>query len=211
MALPTNILAGHAPLLDDTLPRSVVDTFEAGDELAVPYLTGTTDLELPDSFARAIRDPARWRAELVGDRGAEAVAAYGSQAELDLHLLSDVVFTEPARHLALAHAGRAPTFRYVFGIAPRATLDELGGAPHTAEIPFVFDDVVRLGTDVPNAEALADDVADLWVDFATDGTPGEWPEAGTGRIMSFTLDGPEVSADRWEARLILLEEAQAGR
>jgi para-nitrobenzyl esterase len=205
VALPSDILAGQVPLLDDVLPRSVSATFEAGDEAAVPYLVGTTDLELPEAAARMLRDPDVWRAELIGDRAADALAAYGSQADLDLHIISDVLFTEPARHLALEHAEHAPSYRYLFRVAPQTLLDQFGGAPHTSEVPFVFDDTARLGVDVPHADALADEVADMWVDFATDGEPDAWPLADTGELMSFTLDGAVTEQDPWTARLDLVE------
>lgn len=211
VALSTDLLVGEAPLLDDALPRSVSETFEAGAEAAVPYLTGTTDLEFPDAAVKAVRDPEQWRAEVLGALGADALAVYGTRAELDLHVLSDVVFTEPARHLALEHAATASSYRYLFTIAPQALLDQFGGAPHTSEIPFVFDDTRRLGVDVPHADALADGVADLWVDFATDGEPDGWPPAGSGQIMTFTPDGPLVEeSDPWRARLDLLEQAARG-
>ena len=60
-----------------------------------------------------------------------AVEAYGGEQELGLYATSDVLFTEPARHLALAHAGDAPTYRYRFTIAPDTVLAADGGAPHT--------------------------------------------------------------------------------
>ena len=43
----------------------------------------------------------------------------------------------------------APTYRYRFTIAPDTVLAAGGGAPHTAELAFVFDDVRRQGTPVP--------------------------------------------------------------
>ena len=205
MQLSTNIIAGQAPVLDDVLPVRVSAAFEAGDEADVPYLNGTTDLEIPDAYLRGIRDPEEYRTELLGNQRAEAEAAYGTAEEVALHLVSDVLFTEPARHLALEHAAHAPTYRYLFAIAPEPMLAEYGGAPHTSELAFVFDDVRRVGTDVADAEALADGVADLWVDFATDGEPDGWPLAGTGRLIAFTPEGPEVEVDPWTARLDAVE------
>jgi para-nitrobenzyl esterase len=210
MSLPVNVLAGQAPILDDVFPRPVAAAFEAGVEADVPYLTGTTDLELPDVvFERLGSDPDQLRADALGDRRAEAVAAYGSDGELDLHLLSDAVFTEPARHLALEHADDAATFRYRFTIAPEPVLAELGGAPHASELPFVFDDTERQGYPVDGADDLALAIADLWVDFATDGEPDGWPEAGTDELMTFGTGGPTVAADPWTARLDVVEAASS--
>ena len=50
---PLDLIKGAAPVLDDVLPRSVSATFESGDEADVPYVVGTNDLELPDSFFTA--------------------------------------------------------------------------------------------------------------------------------------------------------------
>ncbi len=44
--------------------------------------------------------------------------------------MTDVVFTEPARHLAQLHAERAPTYLYRFSVVAPELLDILGGAPH---------------------------------------------------------------------------------
>jgi para-nitrobenzyl esterase len=202
MTVPIDILDGQAPVLDDVLPAPVDDAFAAGEEADVPYLVGSTDLELPDVyFERLGTDPGALRDALLEGRTRDAVTAYGGETELELHLLSDVVFTEPARFLAMEHAASAPSYRYLFTIAPQTVLDQLGGAPHTSEIPFVFDDTARLGVDVPRADALADDVADLWVDFAADGEPDGWPLAGTGELVRFTLAGVVVEPDPWAARL----------
>ena len=109
MAVPTDLLTGQAPVLDDVAPAPVSDAFEAGEEADVPYLAGTTDLEIPTrTSSSSDATPGRAPAALLDRLAAEAVAAYGSEAELDLHLLSDVLFTEPARHLTQEHADDAP-------------------------------------------------------------------------------------------------------
>ena len=180
-----------------------------GSEMCIRdrYLTGTTDLEFPDAFlgGRAA-DPDQFRDELLGDLKPAALAAYGDEAELDRHLVSDAIFTEPARYLAAEHADAAPTYRYRFAIAEEGVLEQYGGAPHASEVAFVFDDTSQPGTAVPDAEELADGIADLWVDFATDGEPDGWPTADTGELMSFTLQGPRPVADPWTARLDVVEE-----
>lgn len=208
VALPMNINSGHAPLVDDVLPRRVHETFEAGDEADVPYLNGVTDLEVADTPAGSGVAADRVRARLLAESRDQARAAYGSDAELERRVTADVVFSEPARLLAREHADDAPTYRYVFGIAPQAVLAAVGGAPHGSELPFVFDDTARQGTPVANADALADQVAGLWVDFATDGRPDGWPRAETGRTMTFTLAGPVSGPDPWTARLDVVEMAR---
>ena len=137
--IPMDLLAGQAPILDEVLPETVSSTFAAGEEAEVPLLTGTTDLEISGDFVNPGPTVSAVRARLLEDPG-PALAAYRTQEELDLHLLADIMFTEPARHLARLHADDAPTFRYLFTIAPGPTLESRGGAPHSSELPFVFDD-----------------------------------------------------------------------
>ncbi|GAB3261572.1 carboxylesterase/lipase family protein [Nocardioides dilutus] len=208
MDLPINIYSGNVPLLDDVLPSPVPAAFMAGDEADVPYLNGVTTLEVPDipAGAGAVADPVR--ARLLAQDRPQARAAYGSDEELERHVTSDVLLTEPARLLAREHADDAPTYRYYFGIAPDAVL-AAGGAPHGAELPFVLDDTARQGTPVPDADALADQVSALWVDFASDGEPDGWPTADTGQVMTFTVDGPVTGPDPWTARLDVVEAAFA--
>jgi para-nitrobenzyl esterase len=207
MAVSTGVLGGLAPLADDVLPQSVAATFAAGEEADVPYVVGTTTSEIPHATLEQIGPEAgeiwsRLRTEL----SAETAAVYGSDEQRDLYLGSDVLFAEPARFLARAHSDDAPTYRYQFAIAPDPVLARDGGAPHTSELAFVFDDTGRQGTPVTNADALADQVCDLWVDFATNGEPENWPPAETDRVMTFTLDGPVAEPDPWAARLDVVEQ-----
>ena len=59
--------------------------------------------------------------------------------------------------------------------------------------------------DAEDADDLADQVADLWVDFASDGEPDGWPLAETGQVLSFTLDGPVAGPDPWAGQLDVVE------
>ena len=188
MDLPTNILLGQAPVLDDVLPASVADTFEQGREAQVPYLDGTTDLEIPDEYLRNIRDPEDFRAELTAGVEDQVLAAYGTTG--GGHPPPGLRrATSPS--LRVISPSSTPTAPRATATSSRSRRDRcwtrFGGAPHASELSFVFDDARRVGTDVADAETLADGIADLWVDFATDGEPDGWPLAGTGELMSFTL------------------------
>jgi para-nitrobenzyl esterase len=206
MQMSTGILGDLAPIADDVLPRSVSATFAAGEEADVPYIVGTTDSEVPNAPLEQLGpDAGKVWTLLRTALAAEAAAAYGDEEQRDLHLGSDVLLTEPARHLARAHSDDAPTYRYRFAIAPDAVLAADGGAPHTGELAFVFDDTGRQGTPVANADALADQVADLWVDFATDGEPDGWPLADTDEVLWFGVSGPAAEPDPWAARLDVVQ------
>jgi para-nitrobenzyl esterase len=201
--LPLDLLGGQVPVLDDVLQRSVAETFAAGEEEEVPFLAGTTDLEVGGGFPSPGPAAGRVRDLLLAELRPELLTAYGDQDELDRHLMADLLFTEPARHLVTLHSG--PAYLYRFAIAPQPVLDSAGGAPHSSELAFVFDDVRRQGLPVEDAERLADAVADLWVDFATDGEPDGWPPADRGLVMTFTLDGAAAGSDPWAARLDLVQ------
>jgi para-nitrobenzyl esterase len=219
MSLPLEIVRGEVPVVDGTvLPAPVAEVFESGDEAPVPYLVGSTDLEIPDLVLdRAGRDPDAVRDRLVRDNREATVSAYGGEAEFDRHLLSDVLFTEPARHLADLHADDAPTFLYRFAIANPQLRELLGGAPHASEIPFVFDQAGAHPFPVEDGEALADTISDYWVSFATsgrpdhDGAPSWAPYDERGRLMAFGTAGPRLGRDPWTARLDAVEAGYANR
>jgi para-nitrobenzyl esterase len=211
-ALPVDLLGGGAPVLDDVLPSSVSDTFEAGEEADVPYLVGSNDLEFPDAFLAGGADHADdVRDRILGADRDAAVAAYGTEDELERHLVSDVVFTEPARHLARLHATRAPTYLYRFSAVSPELAATVGGAPHAMEIPYVFDATSGQRFMVEDAAGLAATISGYWVAFAATGDPNHdgaptWTQTGAGRLMELTGDGPRmVEVDPWGPRLDLVE------
>jgi para-nitrobenzyl esterase len=209
-ALPGHVLRNEIPILDSVLPASVADTFAEGEEAEVPYLVGATDLELLDAHFRLVTiDPPTLRNQLVAGREAEAGTAYDDRAEYDRHFLNDLVFSEPARHLARLHATRAPTYLYRFSVAGDEARAQLGGAVHGADLAYVFG---AGGADrsVDDADELSEQISGCWASFAAAGVPTcaglAWPEATDDAYVDFTNDGPEVVADDpWQARLDLAE------
>ena len=97
--------------------------------------------------------------------------------------------------LSPAHAG-APSEVETAAADEQASI---GGAPHTAEAKYVFDD----GVD----GALADPICDYWVSFAKTGDPNhdsapDWPTAEDDALIEFTGFGPVTEQpDPWGARL----------
>lgn len=213
--LPAYQLLDQLPILDRALPSSPADTFAQGREAPVPYLTGTTDVELPASYYPSLGiDPVAEVATFAAGREAEVEEEYGEDAVGQLHFLNDVIFTEPARYLAEQHADRAPTYRYRFEIVGAEAAETLGGAIHGADYPFVFGWADGAGK-VDNADDLAAGVSECWASFAKTGTPScdgvDWPTEGEG-LMEFTNDGPQATAeDPWQARLDLVETIQEER
>jgi para-nitrobenzyl esterase len=173
----------------------------------VPYLDGTTDAEFPDSFLQGLaRQPEAARAVLVGDQRDTFLSVYGGELALRQHLISDAIFTEPARFLSVSHADRAPTYRYRFSITTPDRIATVGGATHSEDGKYVFDQAGE-------KNKLADRICDYWVSFAATGDPNhpgapEWPTADGDALIEFTPDGPVAAApDPWAARLDAVQTA----
>ena len=198
-----NTLLGDAPIVDSVLPRTAADTFEAGDELPVPYLVGTTSEEFSNTDYEVLGRDAKGLRSAIGGRAHETVAAAYGPA-FDRQVLDDLFFTMPALRRAHEHAERAPTFRYVFDV-------DRQGSRHGAEVSYVFDDPDSFVGD--DARLRADEVADYWVAFATTGRPDvpglpTWPEAVESGYLRFTPTGPVAQpVDAQLARLIALAVA----
>lgn len=216
MTWPLDVFAGQAPVVDgDVVTVPVVQAFATAQERAVPYLVGSTDLDLEASLL----DPLGLEDEvgaLTAAGGADLVGAYGAPDVVRRHLMADAIFTEPARLLATAHASRAPTYRYRFEIVTPEAFARVGGAPHASELPYVFDGVLPLGAEA-DAPGLADLVSDYWASFVITGDPSHpgavpWPPAEGGALLRLTDAGAVSEArDPWERRLDAVRRAVGAR
>ncbi|MFC9285253.1 carboxylesterase/lipase family protein [Streptomyces sp. NPDC057052] len=180
------------PVVDgDLLPLPPIEAIAAGAGSDVDVLIGTNSDEfrlflVPTGLLDVLGDPHfRGAAAGYGLDPDEAVAVYlldnpdATPGEMLSALTTDWFYRLPAIRLAEARAGQQnTTYLYEFGWQP-PTFDGRIGACHTAEIPFVFDNLgdpallTLLGVDPP--QRLADTMHGAWVSFATDGKPG-WAE-----------------------------------
>lgn len=194
--------------------ENVAPAFAAGLEAPVPLIIGTNSAEFwwmkPSDLSPygAIDD-----AMTPGERAA-FLEAYGGQAGYDAHVLSDLVFNEPGRHLARLHAANGhPTYLYRFDVVPESNPEPSGGATHASERPYVFDNLHTVGRPMGERDArAAAAMADYWTTFAASGNPNGpgrpvWPEFGAGRdrLLEFTNDGPVAGPIPNAARLDLIE------
>ncbi len=206
MTWPLDVFAGQVPVVDgDLVAAPVARSFSRASEGAVPYLVGSTDLDLEASLLDPLGlEPVA--SALTAAGGSGLVRAYGTPDDVRRHLMADAIFTEPARFLASTHADRAPTYRYRFEAGHPAVLDRVGGAPHASELPYVFDGVLPLGAEA-GAPGLADRLSDYWAAFVITGDPDHegaaaWPTAEDGALMRFTNAGAvAVDVDPWTRRL----------
>ena len=193
--------------------EDVEAAFAAGREAPVPLIIGTNSAEFwwmkpSDLSPYGALDDA-----MTDDERAAFLAAYGGQAGYDAHVLSDLVFNEPARHLARLHAANGhPTWLYRFDVVSAAMPEPHEGATHASERQYVFDnlDASPWPTDAMD-ERAARVMADYWAGFATRGDPnGEgrpaWPAFDADeQLLDFTNDGPVAKTVPNAARLDVLE------
>lgn len=196
------------------VPEDVVEAFAAGRQAPVPLMIGTNSAEFwwirpSDAGAYGRTDDAMTDAEYEALR-----AAYGGQEGYDQHLVSDLIFNEPARHLARLHARAGhPTFLYRFDVVPASNPEPSGGATHASERPYVFDTLHTVGRPMGERDGrAATAMADYWTTFARAGDPNggdrpQWPEFGTSpdRLLEFTNDGPVAKDVPFADRLDLIE------
>ena len=205
-------LLPFAPTVDGAvLPTAPLEGFAAGRGGGVPLLIGSN------------RDEARLFLVAAGTMGmideptlAFVAGAYGLSGEgLGVYranripggagpgdilaaVITDWFFRVPAIRVAEARcaAGAAGTWMYRFDY-PESEDNHGFGASHAVEVPFVFD---TLGRSVPAligeapAQAVADRVHRVWVDFISRGEPG-WAPYDTVRRTTGLLTETVLSVD----------------
>jgi para-nitrobenzyl esterase len=191
---PTPVVDGR------NLPAHVFDPVASPLSAEVPLMMGTTETEITfitstpldpideaelrrrvmQTFRSDDADADRliqlFRSRYPGRDNAYLFQLIGSQASG----FQEGVTTQAERKAA---QGGAPVFVYYF----THTVPARGGklhAPHTGEIPYVFDSLAHseplIGAVTPREQALADKVSATWVAFARSGDPNNpriprWP------------------------------------
>lgn len=204
---------GEAPIIDGALvTQGVLAGFRQGREAPVPYLVGSNSLEIPAAYAGAFKGLDRLSAEQT--TAAEAV--YGGPEALKERIITDLVFGEPARALAQAHARTgAPTWLYRFSVVSSGAPKMLKGAVHASDRQYVFQTLAASPwpTDARDA-VLARTISAYWVAFAKTGDPNGrgrplWPRYGPDdRLIDFTNDGPKAEPTPDAAALDFLARTQ---
>ena len=190
---------GELIVLDGvTQTLEVTDGFKQGLEMKIPYIVGSNSRELPvppsmidTFFGGAGRMNAADKARLA--------EAYGGLGAYNDNVLSDIVFTEPARSLAGLHAKNGnPTWLYRFSVLSATAPKMLTGAPHASERQYVFDTLAASPWPTTDADKpLAAGMNAYWADFARRGDPNgdhrpHWPRysAEADELLDFTNSGP---------------------
>jgi para-nitrobenzyl esterase len=189
---------GYSPVVDGKiLPQHPFDPVATPVSADIPLLVGCTREEatlfyLRDESAFSL-DEAGLRAQLLEMMDEPAatrlIETYkkanpgATASEIFFLIASDRLARRNSIQLAerkLAQ-GRAPVFMYLFTWKSPALNGRLR-APHTVEIPFVFDntDIPVVMTKSPTAKPLAEKTSSAWIAFARSGDPNhpglpKWP------------------------------------
>ncbi len=212
------------PMVDGRLvaePSEAV--FKAGREARVPLIVGANSLDLGFSTVKTI--PALFRP--FGTQRAEARRAFdpggrGSLQQLGYEVGAVRMMLEPARFVArsMARTGEA-AFEYRFSYVAHALRARLPGAPHSSEIPYVFDTLRQsmwsgFGRGITAEDLrMASEMHAYWVHFVKTGSPNgagvpHWPAITPegNQILNFTAAGPKAETDPWRLRLNLVARLQ---
>lgn len=211
-----SFLGGDLILTDEAVvPMDVEAAFAHGLQAPVPLILGTNSAEFWWMKPSDLTPYGALDDDIDEARRAALVEAYGGQAGYDAHVVSDIVFNEPARHLARLHAAAGhPTWQYRFDVVSAAMPEPHTGATHASERQYVFDTLTTSPWPTDEMDQRAATVmADYWTGFATHGDPNGdgrpvWPDqrSAPDQLMEFGNDGPVARPIPFKARLDLLEK-----
>ncbi|MBK6552983.1 MAG: carboxylesterase family protein [Rhodocyclaceae bacterium] len=202
-----NLRGAFEPVLDGRLLKeSVGEAFRNRREAPVPYIAGVTDWEgsLSAPFGGAF---VALRLASVGMNQADARRFYGEMDDSTLTQRVDTdVFLASQRWLVSRHAQNGhPSWLYYFSYKLEAHRDQYPGAPHGAEVRYVFgtlDGLARVqdramgSTISPADRSMADIVSGYWVSMAREGNPNSkssptWPAYSPSEDVALEL-GTEI-------------------
>lgn len=222
-AVPAERLLSPAPsffggdlILTDgaIVPVEVEAAFAEGLQAPVPLILGTNSAEFWWMKPSDLTPYGALDDDMDDARRAALVAAYGGQAGYDAHVVSDIVFNEPARHLARLHSAAGhPTWLYRFDVVSAAMPEPHSGATHASERQYVFDTLAASPWPTDEMDQRAATVmADYWTRFAATGDPNGadrpvWPDqrSAPDRLLEFGNAGPVAKPIPFSERLDLIE------
>ncbi len=204
--------SGGGPILDGKLfPLPIVEAFSQGREARVPYLVGYNSAEFPSTPENVDASLTR----ILGSKTADlpqVTGSYTNKDDMAARIVGDIIFAEPARHLAGLHVANGnPAFLYRFDVVSMSVRHRLKGTTHAQERQYVFDTLHSspYATD-ENDNVQAQYAGAYWTNFAKTGNPNgaglpNWPlySASTDQLLDFTNEGPVAKASphkaRWDA------------
>jgi para-nitrobenzyl esterase len=227
-AMPAEALLRPAPsfyggdnlVIDGTVvTEDVAVAFAVGRQAPVPLIVGTNSAEFWWVRPHEISPYGELDDAMTLEERVAFHEAYGGLDGYNAHVVSDLAFNEPARHLARLHARAGhPTYLYRFDVVAASNPEPSGGATHASERPYVFDTLHTVGRPMgARDEQAAQAMADYWTAFARTGQPNRagsvvWPDFRTDeRLLEFTNDGEAAHTIPHADRLDLIEAYYARR
>ncbi len=137
---------GPVPIVgDEILPKSISDTFAAGEQARLPLIIATTSADSSVASAFGVEPKALLDRFGVGGRALRLLyPRVASDDEFAAQVLRDVIFTMSARQLAHRHARHAPVWRAYFDYVPSAhRRNWSAGVPHSGDIAYYLDTIDR--------------------------------------------------------------------
>jgi para-nitrobenzyl esterase len=160
----------------------------------------TTFLAADEAAFNQTRDDLLERLTLPEDREEQVVAAYealypeATPSDLFFLIASDKIHLTRAVKQATLKADQGGAPAYLYHVTWKTTVD--GGkwrSPHMLEVPFVFDTVAEVPSlydgDMERAQAMADVIQPMWIQFARTGDPNV---EGLPEWQPFTVENKEV-------------------
>jgi para-nitrobenzyl esterase len=213
------------------LPRQVTDTFDRGEQAAVPLLAGFNQGEIRSMrrlMPPAPADGVAYEKAIRASYGPDAdrfLAAYPSASVEDSMLAAtrDALYGWTAQRMAEAQARIGePAYLYLFDHGYPAA-DEAGlHAFHASEIPYMFGTIHETAPSWPHIprtgdeRALSDAMMSYWVTFAKDARPTapkspDWPQFGAIKRFIHFADAPRIATDPLGDRFALYEQTVCRR
>lgn len=199
------------------------EAYRSGNFAHVPLLIGTNSLDL----GFVIGQPAD-RKQVFRQAGLDETAAQQAYQQVKVppkalayRIAMQKLMTEPARFMARQFTQQqVPVWQYRFGYVAQSKQDELPGALHATEIPYVFNTLLATYHDAltHKDQQVADLMHQYWVNFAITGNPNGndlplWPQyrPRQDQLFWFSDKGRDASAaiqDPQQAQLDVIEQAQ---
>lgn len=186
------------------LPAPLSHVFAQGEQAAVPYLVGSTSNEASVlglmGFDAGVMK-ARFGIDLEALR-----PLYGPlvEAELLRRVQTDWLFTSAALGMGGLAARKAPAFAYHFAHVPAAERATSPGAPHCADMAWLFGPLPDSGRE---GQRLAAAMRNYWYRFIAHGDPNgdgqpHWPAVRPGQPGAMVFDRKPRNAPDFGARVM---------